>query len=95
VRDSVRCLHAPQEDHPTGVLFQEQSAQSLALVLQDFEQRRRWKDLPPERQREWAENFSADRFRWRMLELLERAWQRHCKGFRPGEEAGLGSVPLA
>ena len=94
VRDSVQCLHDPQREHPTGVLFHEQSAQSLALALQDFEQRRRWKDLPPERQREWAENFSTDRFSCRMLTLLERAWQRHCEGFRPTKRKELGSVPL-
>lgn len=88
--DSVRCLSGPQEDHPTGVLFPEQTARSLAEALEDFDQRRRWLDLPAERQRQWAENFSADRFRWRMLELLERSWQRHLQGLRRGLRPGRG-----
>ena len=46
VRDSVRCLQRLPGGPSHRGAVPEQSARSLALALQDFEQRRRWKDLP-------------------------------------------------
>lgn len=74
--DSVRCLETAAS-HPTGLLFPEQSAASLAAALERFEAGRLWRQLPAERQRLWAEQFSAERFEQRLLPLLERLWSRH------------------
>ncbi|QEY33232.1 glycosyltransferase family 4 protein [Synechococcus sp. RSCCF101] len=74
--DTVRCL-ARGDVHPTGLLFPEQSAESLCEALEWFEARAGWRDLPPDGQREWAEQFSEDRFRRRMQTLLEATWSQH------------------
>ena len=76
LRDSVRCLQAGAPD-PTGLLFPEQSAASLAAALEWFEAARLWRRLPAEAQRRWAEAFAPERFRQRIGRLLERSWERH------------------
>ncbi|MFM7675789.1 MAG: glycosyltransferase [Synechococcus sp.] len=87
--DSVRCLSsgAPL---PTGLLFPEQSAASLAAALEQFHQERLWRRFPPELQRQWALRFSPAAFRLRMQEQLERLWQTHRR--RLGH--ARGPVPL-
>ena len=82
--DSVRCL-AGGAANPTGLLFPEQTAASLADALRHFEAAALWRQLPSEAQRQWAENFGPDRFRLRLARLLERCWQRH--GERLGRQA--------
>jgi hypothetical protein len=67
------------------LLFPEQTAASLADALRHFEAAALWRQLPAEAQRQWAENFSPDRFRLRLARLLERCWQRH--GERLGRQA--------
>jgi glycosyltransferase involved in cell wall biosynthesis len=79
--DSVRCLSGPG-DHPTGLLFPEQSAASLAAALEQFESARLWRCLPAEGQRPWAERFAPEHFRQRMGELLHTLWQRHHERLR-------------
>ena len=74
--DSVRCLMAA-EANPTGLLFPEQTAASLAVALERFEAQRLWRQLPAERQRQWAERFAPERFRARLAQLLECSWERH------------------
>jgi glycosyltransferase involved in cell wall biosynthesis len=79
--DSVRCLQegAP---NPTGLLFPEQSAASLAMALEHFEAAALWRRLPPEGQRLWAETFAPERFRERMAAVLERYWHHHHERLR-------------
>ncbi|MFM8258556.1 MAG: glycosyltransferase [Vulcanococcus sp.] len=74
--DTVRCLSSgcPQ---PTGLLFRQQSAASLAAALERFEAGRLWRELPAAGQRQWAERFAPERFQQRMAAELERAWSRH------------------
>ena len=95
LRDSVRCLQEG-ESHPTGLLFPEQSAASLAAALEHFEAAALWRRLPPEGQRQWAENFAPERFRERMAAVLERHWHRHRERLRrEGAAIATGaSVPL-
>ncbi len=78
VLDSVRCLSLGEAD-PTGLLFPEQSGASLAAALDQFEAGRLWRRLPAEGQRHWAEQFSPERFRRRMGDLLDRLWQAHVR----------------
>jgi glycosyltransferase involved in cell wall biosynthesis len=81
LRDSVRCLQEG-ESHPTGLLFPQQSAASLAAALEHFESAALWRRLPPEGQRQWAESFAPERFRERMATVLERHWYRHGERLR-------------
>lgn len=74
--DSVRCL-ASGASHPTGLLFPEQTAASLAAALEAFEHGRLWQRLPADRQRQWAERFAPARFEERLLERLDRCWTAH------------------
>jgi glycosyltransferase involved in cell wall biosynthesis len=79
--DSVRCLNADRSC-ATGLLFPEQNPTSLASALDHFEQGRLWRQLPAERQRRWAENFSTEMFHRRMKALLVQAWNRHSRRLR-------------
>jgi glycosyltransferase involved in cell wall biosynthesis len=92
--DSVRCFSVATE-HPTGLLFPEQTAASLAAALEHFEADRLWLRLPPERQRLWADRFAPERFSQRMLELLERLWHGHQQRCRHQIEPLNLPVPLA
>lgn len=74
--DTVRCLTA-EAPHPTGLLFEQQSTTALVQALEHFEQGQLWYRLPAERQRQWAERFSPERFRQRLQAVLERRWQGH------------------
>jgi glycosyltransferase involved in cell wall biosynthesis len=93
--DSVRCLQEG-EPYPTGLLFPQQSAASLAAALEHFEAAALWRRLPPEGQRQWAERFAPERFRERMAAVLERHWHRHRERLRrEGAAIATGvSVPL-
>jgi len=94
LRDSVRCL-AEETPHPTGLLFPQQNATSLAAALEHFEAAALWRVLPAEGQRQWAERFAPEPFRQRMGELLERCWQRHrIRLDREGAGAPDAPVPL-
>lgn len=91
--DSVRCLAAGAA-HPTGLLFPEQNAASLAAALEQFEARRLWRQLPPEGQRLWAETFAPERFQQRLLPLLERLWQGHRRQLQRRRSPLAEPVPL-
>ncbi|MEB3322662.1 MAG: glycosyltransferase [Synechococcaceae cyanobacterium] len=95
--DSVRSL-ADGAPHPTGLLFPEQTAASLAAALEHFEQSRLWRQLPAEGQRNWAERFAPEHFRRRLAERLERLWERHRRELRretgPLTSTDFPSVPL-
>lgn len=95
LRDSVRCLLEGASD-PTGLLFPQQSAASLAAALEHFEAAALWRRLPPERQRQWAETFAPERFRERMAAVLERHWRQHRERLRRegAAAATAASVPL-
>ena len=74
--DSVRPLDG-ETPHPTGLLFRQQSVAGLVAALDHFAARRLWLQLPAEGQRLWAETFCPARFHQRMIQHLERIWQRH------------------
>lgn len=91
--DSVRCLESGAS-LPTGLLFPQQNAASLAAALEQFEAGRLWRQLPPERQRQWAESFAPARFEQRLLPLLERLWTRHRQLLRRRRSPLADPVPL-
>jgi glycosyltransferase involved in cell wall biosynthesis len=74
--DSVRCAAAGHE-HPTGVLFPDQTPASVAAAVEWFEERQLWQQLAPEQLRLWAERFRPEAFSSRFETVLQRAWDEH------------------
>ena len=68
--ETVRGLHAA--GHPTGLFFREQTPASLVEAVEAFE--RAGAAFAPEACREWAEQFSEDRFRREFTACVEQAW---------------------
>ena len=89
--DSVRCISSGC-DHPTGLLFPQQSVPSLVGALEHFEANRLWAQLPADSLRQWAERFSPQRFRQRSQALIEQVWSRHQRQL--AQRGRAMSVPL-
>lgn len=64
------------DEHPTGVFFAEQTAESLRAAILDFEQNQHRFD--PATCRANAERFSNQRFRREIREIVETSWQAFC-----------------
>ncbi|MBK0391272.1 glycosyltransferase [Ramlibacter algicola] len=67
--ETVRDVRSAEQ--PTGLLFFEQSAAALRAAVEDFDRAH----IDPHACRQWAERFSAERFRDGYLDILDRAWQ--------------------
>ncbi|MFM7651891.1 MAG: glycosyltransferase [Vulcanococcus sp.] len=89
--DTVRCLRSG-DGHPTGLLFPTQSGACLAAALESFEAEQLWRQLPADRQRQWAEQFAPERFRQRMAGVIGQAWDQHQRQL--AERAGPLPDPL-
>ena len=77
--DTVRCAAAGIPE-PTGVLFPEQSVESLVQAVEWFEQERIWRSLDAEAIRAWAERFRPEAFAARFESALRTAWSAHQRG---------------
>ena len=91
--DTVRCAAAGQRE-PTGVLFPEQSVESIVQAVEWFEQRRIWHSLDAETIRAWAERFRPEAFAARFEAALRTTWRAHQRGCAvaasdPAEMPGL------
>ena len=76
--DTVRCA-ASEIEQATGVLFPDQTVNSLVDAVRWFEQRRLWRELDPAVLRQWAERFRPQAFAERFQNRLRRAWSEHQK----------------
>ena len=91
--DTVRCAAAGISE-PTGVLFPDQSVESLVQAVEWFEQERIWRSLDAEAIRAWAERFRPEAFAARFESPLRTAWSAHQRGCAvaasdPAEMSGL------
>ena len=91
--DTVRCAAAGVRE-PTGVLFPEQTVESLVQAVEWFEQGRIWRSFDSEAIRQWAERFSPEAFDARFESALQTAWRAHRRGCDvaasdPAEMSGL------
>ena len=77
--DTVRCAAAGLRE-PTGVLFPEQSVESIVQAVDWFEQGRIWHSLDAEAIRVWAERFRPEAFSARFESALRTAWRAHQRG---------------
>ncbi|MFC5496699.1 glycosyltransferase [Caenimonas terrae] len=68
--ETVRGLHDGPE--PTGLFFAQQTPESLAAAVDEFEAAGAVFD--PHRCRQWAETFSEERFLREFADVIERAW---------------------
>ncbi len=74
--DTVRCVTTSVKA-PTGVLFSEQTVESICEVVNWFEEDSIWKRFSSESLRLWAENFRPEAFSSRLEEILCNAWSNH------------------
>ena len=74
--DTVRCASSGMPN-ATGVLFPDQTLESLQQAVQWFEEQRLWRQLDAEVIRHWAERFGPDAFAARFEAALQRAWGVH------------------
>ena len=90
--DSVRCLRQDPAT-ATGLLFDRPCPRLLAQAICYFEDQRLWRQLPAERLRSQAEQFSAQRFRARMEAQLAKSWRRfQATGLRAPPSGARGSA---
>ena len=61
----------------TGVLFPDQTVESLTEAVRWFERRQLWQDLDAAVLRQWAEHFRPEAFAQRFGAILQRAWTTH------------------
>ena len=74
--DTVRCA-ASGMANATGVLFPDQTVESLTEAVRWFERRQLWQDLDAAVLRQWAEHFRPEAFAQRFGAILQRAWTTH------------------
>jgi glycosyltransferase involved in cell wall biosynthesis len=91
--DTVRCASDGLRG-ATGVLFPDQSIESLVQAVEWFEQERIWRSLDSESIRAWAEHFRPEAFTARFDSALRTAWRAHQRGCAvaasdPAEVPGL------
>lgn len=77
--DTARCAAAGVPE-PTGVLFPEQSVESLLQAVEWFGQERIWRSLDAEAIRAWGEHFSQEAFAARFELALRTAWSANQRG---------------
>jgi glycosyltransferase involved in cell wall biosynthesis len=71
----------PESDEPTGIFFEEQSADAVAAAVEEFENRS--PAISAEACRRRALGFSAERFRAEFTAFVERAYADWRSGSRP------------
>ena len=74
--DTVRCAASGMAD-ATGVLFPDQTVDSLTEAVRWFERRQLWQVLDAAVLRQWAERFRPEAFAQRFDAILQRAWTTH------------------
>ena len=71
--DTVRCARSNIQS-PTGVLFPDQTVQSIYEAVSWFEEEHLWTKFPAESLRVWAENFRPEAFKSRFEKILCKVW---------------------
>ena len=93
--DTVRCA-AKGCSNPTGVLFPDQSVESVMQAVQWFQQHQRLESFNAESIRSWAECFRPEEFEARFEASMRRSWADHqmrcaVAASDPAEASGLFS----
>jgi glycosyltransferase involved in cell wall biosynthesis len=74
--DTVRCAAAGCSQ-PTGVLFPDQSVESVVQAVEWFQQQQRLKPFSSDSIRLWAERFRPEAFAARFEASMRRSWGNH------------------
>ncbi len=74
--DTVRCA-SKDVDSPTGILFPDQTPQSIVQAVTWFEETKLYEKMNPELINRWAHSFRPEVFKTRLKNILEKAWKNH------------------
>ncbi len=77
VLDTVKCFKKNSDRASTGILFPDQSANSLVEAIEFFKTKKLWREFNPELIRDWANSFSHDSFKLRFEKTINKAWTEH------------------
>ncbi len=77
VLDTVKCFNSNLSKGSTGLLFPDQTVNSLVEAIEFFKGKQLWRDLNPELIRDWANQFSQDSFKIRFEKTINRVWREH------------------
>jgi len=77
VLDTVKCFKSNTAKEATGLLFSDQTVNSLVGAIEFFKEKQLWKNLNPELIRYWANSFSQDSFKFRLEKTINRVWSEH------------------
>ncbi len=91
--DTIRCV-SRNISSPTGLLFRDQTVESLVEAVTWFHDSSLWHQFDSESIRLWADQFSPERFSVRFERILFRAWNEHLNDCAqsstdPAEQLGL------
>ncbi len=77
VLDTVKCFNSNTAKEATGLLFSDQTVNSLVEAVEFFKEKQLWKTLNPELIRYWANSFSQDSFKYSLEKTIMRVWSEH------------------
>ena len=77
ILDTVKCFNYCSDQKATGLLFHEQTINSLVQAIEFFKEKKLWRDFNPELIRDWSNSFSQDSFKNRFQKIINRAWREH------------------
>ena len=72
VLDTVKCI-STHTKNPTGILYEEQSHESLKDCINYFEEKQIWKRFCSEDINLWSQNFSIERFRKEFYDFVNQS----------------------
>ena len=76
--DTVKCASKDLKTS-TGVLFSNQSVESLFDAVSWFEEKKIYEQLSSELINHWAQKFRPEVFSTRFQSAIQRAWEGHLK----------------
>jgi len=77
ILDTVKCFNSNSDKGATGLLFHDQTVNSLVEAIEFFKEKQLWRDLNSELIRDWSNSFSQDSFKKRLEKIINRAWREH------------------
>ena len=77
--DTVRCI-SKTASSPTGLLFSDQTVDSIKSAVEWFESQKLWKhSFDAESLHAWASNFRTESFKIKFQDIIEKAWADYKK----------------
>tara|TARA_Y100001968_G_scaffold260166_1_gene247661 strand:- start:62 stop:1294 length:1233 start_codon:yes stop_codon:yes gene_type:complete len=77
VLDTVKNFNSNSIEEATGLLFPDQTVNSIVEALEFFKEKKLWRDFNPELIRNWSNCFSQSSFKKKFEQIVNRAWRDH------------------